>query len=124
MPTHPLSNYPPVVEAISEGQSNNGNPDLILFPRRAGPCSASSASAPAATTACSEPAQILNNPHPHPNFWTEARPDGRNVTWALQAPRPPMNGQSPSRRQARRPAVTETSSRGGTSSTTATQKGR
>jgi hypothetical protein len=32
MPTHPLSNYPPVVEAISEGQSNNGNPDLILFP--------------------------------------------------------------------------------------------
>ena len=52
---------------------------------------------------------------------------GRNVTWVLQAPRPPLSARMPRRHPliaAREAAVTETRRGGGTSSTKPTQRGR
>ncbi len=53
--------------------------------------------------------------------------NGRNVTWALQAPRPPLSARIPRRHPliaAREAAVTETGRRGGTSPTKPTQRRR
>ena len=52
---------------------------------------------------------------------------GRNVTWVLQAPRPPLSARVPRRHPliaAREAVVTETGARRGTSSTKPTQRGR
>jgi len=52
---------------------------------------------------------------------------GRDVTWVLQAPRPPLSARVPRRHPliaARETAVTETTRRSGTSSTKPTQRGR
>lgn len=52
--------------------------------------------------------------------------DGRNVTWVLQVPRPPLSARVPRRHPllAGRAAATETTRRGGTSPTKTTQKVR